>query len=504
MKALLRELRGPARCPVVTLSKGEKLTPRDRTLDATARGFVRRALDEGLFQGELGEVRRLLLPEGDGSSSLALLGLGAAEKLRPETLRCAFGALARQTVRQDTGELVLALNGPGLRRRLRKSGWEVGVRAVVEGWLLGGYVFDACKSAPRRPRRAPRLVLDAAGLRPADRDAAGRGLRVAEAVAGGVNSARDLANTPANELYPQSLATRARRLARDCGLGCRVLGEPEIRREKMGAFLGVARGSSRPPRLIVLEYGARRRKAPTLAFVGKAVTFDSGGISIKPARGMEDMKFDMAGGAAVIGALEALSRLKPRLHVVGIVPATENMISGNATRPGDVLRSACGKTIEVVNTDAEGRLILADALHYARRFRPTAVVDVATLTGACVVALGNRVTAMMANNPRLGRRVLEASESSGERVWELPLFEEYFEAMKSKVADLRNSGGRNAGAITAAAFLAEFTEGLAWAHLDIAGTGWTHHAEGYQPLGATGVGVRLLTDLALSFEKSSP
>jgi leucyl aminopeptidase len=319
-------------------------------------------------------------------------------------------------------------------------------------------------------------------------------------MASGVGFARNLTNAPANLLSPLELAARARAMARAHGLRCRVLRRRELAREGMGALLAVAQGSARAPCLIVVEYRPRPRGARTLALVGKSVTFDCGGLSIKPSKGMEEMKYDMAGGAAVLGALQALSVLRPRLHVVGILPASDNLISGSALRPGDILRSASGKTIEVINTDAEGRLLLADALHYARRFKPAAVVDVATLTGACVVALGTQVTGMLASDRALGEQILKAAASSGEKVWELPLHDEFVEAVKSKVADLKNDSGRNAGAITAGAFLSQFIEGVPWAHLDIAGTGWTQREEGYQSPGATGAGVRLLAELALGME----
>ncbi len=513
MKIAFRDLKSRPAASVVLLAKGERLQRKDTSFDATEKEFVSRAVNERLFVGGIGEVRRVLLPTGARSRSLILVGLGGKEAFNAESLRKAFGVLARQSNREEIGEVALTLRSPTVSRRMRKLGWEAAVRAAVEGWHLGTYSFDACKSGPRKKRQETRLVFQPEGIARADLASARRGARTGEAVASGVNFARDLSNTPANELYPATLAARARQMASRHGLTCRVMGVRELRRQKMGAILGVAQGSSRSPCLIVLEWnkgarggaGARRqstraRRVKTLALVGKAVTFDSGGISIKPARGMEDMKFDMAGGAAVLGALQALSVLKPRVHLVGIIPASENLINGSATRPGDVLRSASGKTIEVINTDAEGRLLLADALHYARRFRPDAVVDFATLTGACVVALGGKVSGMMSNDRTFCQQLMNASRTSGERIWELPLFEEAYDAVKSKVADLKNTGGRQAGAITAAAFLANFIEGIPWAHVDIAGTGWTDRTSGYHPCGATGVGVRLMTDLALSFE----
>ncbi|HEU5311419.1 MAG TPA: M17 family metallopeptidase, partial [Candidatus Eisenbacteria bacterium] len=292
----------------------------------------------------------------------------------------------------------------------------------------------------------------------------------------------------------------ARTVARAGGLRSTILGKRELARERMGAILGVSQGSDRPPCLIVLEYrpGGWRPSKGTVVLVGKAVTFDSGGLSIKPANRMEEMKYDMSGGAAVLGAMQAISILGAKRRVVGIIPATENVISGSAMRPGDIIRSAAGKTIEVINTDAEGRLILADALHYAKRYEPEYVLDFATLTGACRVALGNQVSGMVTNDRLLGKAVFEAGERCGERVWELPLYDEFVEATRSQVADIKNSTGRNAGAITAAAFLSHFVAGLRWCHLDIAGTAWAEKDSGLFTAGATGVGVRLAVEVVSS------
>jgi leucyl aminopeptidase len=315
-----------------------------------------------------------------------------------------------------------------------------------------------------------------------------------------VNFARDLGNAPANEIFPDALARRARTMVREAGgrgsgLTIQVLGEPELTKLKMGALLGVGQGSSRASRMIVVRYRPKTAAKKTIALVGKAITFDSGGLSIKPAKGMEEMKFDMCGGAAVLGAVQAIARLKPRMNVVAAVPAAENMINGSAVRPGDIVRSASGKTIEVLNTDAEGRLVLADALHYVQRFKPDYTLDFATLTGACVVALGTTVSGLMGNDPALARSIFEAGERSGDRVWELPLYQEYIDSMKSQVADLRNSGGRWGGAISAGGFLSNFVGDMKWCHLDIAGTAWTERDAGYFGLGGTGVGVRLMLEL---------
>ncbi len=301
-------------------------------------------------------------------------------------------------------------------------------------------------------------------------------------------------NEPGNVKSPDFLARQAADAAKEAGFDCTILKKPEIEKEKMGALLGVAQGSEREPRLIVMEYSGGKKGDAPVALVGKGVVFDSGGLSIKPSEGMEEMKMDMGGGAAVIGAMTAAALLKLPCNLVGIVPAVENMPSGTAIRPGDILTSASGKTIEVLNTDAEGRLILADALSYVARYQPKTVVDLATLTGACIIALGHHATAVLGNDDKLVRELLAAGERAGEKAWQLPLWPEYAEQIKSDVADVKNIGGRPAGTITAAAFLQKFADDFKWAHLDIAGTAWADAAKPCYPKGGTGVGVRLLIE----------
>ncbi|MBI2116245.1 MAG: leucyl aminopeptidase [candidate division NC10 bacterium] len=325
-------------------------------------------------------------------------------------------------------------------------------------------------------------------------EAVRRGRIVAEAT----NTARDLVNEPGNSLTPTELGRRARELARRARLRCRLLGPPELRRMGARALLGVARGSQEPPRLIVLEYRGGRRNGPHLGLVGKGITFDSGGISIKPAENMEAMKGDMAGAAAVLAATSAIARLQLPIHVTAVVPATENLPSGTALKPGDILRAMSGKTIEVINTDAEGRLVLADALHYARSRKVSHLVDVATLTGACVVALGTLNSGAFANNQPLLDTVVAAGRGAGERVWPMPMDVEYDELIKSDVAEIKNTGGRKGGAITAAKFLQHFVGETPWVHLDIAGTFETDKEKGYQVKGGTGVMVRTLVNLAVA------
>jgi leucyl aminopeptidase len=307
--------------------------------------------------------------------------------------------------------------------------------------------------------------------------------------------ARDLENAPGNEIYPETLAATAQQSVKKYGYRCEVWDKKKIETMGFGGLLAVNSGSTRPPRFIILEYNAGRKDLETVVLVGKGITFDSGGISIKPASGMAEMKMDMSGAAAVIGTLEASARLKLPVHLVGLIPTTENMPSGSSMRPGDIITHYGGKTSEVDNTDAEGRLILADALAYAEKFKPSAVIDLATLTGAVVVALGHHATGMFGNDDELMARLKEAGDKSFERVWQMPLFDEYEKQIKSDIADVKNVGGRWAGAITAAWFLKKFIGDYKWVHLDIAGTAILEDELPYSPKGGSGVGVRLLTEM---------
>jgi leucyl aminopeptidase len=367
--------------------------------------------------------------------------------------------------------------------------------------VLGGYRFDAFKSRGEEPPfdvAAFQLCFEHAEDARAARAGVKRGALLAECQ----NLARQLSNLPGNELPPAALAREAQKVAREVGLRARVLGPAELRRRKLGAILAVGGGSANAPRLIALEHRPRRAaRADTLCFVGKGITFDSGGVSIKPAAAMDEMKHDMSGAAAVVGALRACALLDVPLRVVGVIAAAENMPSGTAYRPGDVVRSGAGKTIEVLNTDAEGRVVLADALHFAKtEYQPRAIVDLATLTGACIVALGSWASGLFGNHERLAEAVRRAGEATGERVWPMPLWEEHRKAVKSEVADLKNTTGRDAGSSTAAAFLAAFAGDTPWVHLDIAGTAFTSRPGACQARGATGVGVRLLLELLSSWK----
>jgi leucyl aminopeptidase len=370
-------------------------------------------------------------------------------------------------------------------------------RALAEGAVLASYRSDA-RRTQREDRKPPVAHVTLLAERASDLAAAREAAEVGVVLAESQNVARRLSNEPPNVLTPEALAREARKLAAELGLGCRVLDVAEMRRRKMGALLGVGQGSAHPPRLVVLEHRPRRgRTRPTICVVGKGITFDSGGISIKPAGGMHEMKHDMSGAAAVVGLLRAAALLELPLHLVGVLAAAENMPGGDAYRPGDILGSASGLSIEIQNTDAEGRLVLADALHYARtQYEPAAMIDLATLTGACVVALGSWTSGLFGNHEGLVEAVRRAGEATGERAWPMPLWDEHRDEMRSQVADLKNvSGSRDAGSSTAAAFLSKFVGDTPWVHLDIAGTAYTSKPGPYQPYGATGVGVRLLAQL---------
>ena len=306
-------------------------------------------------------------------------------------------------------------------------------------------------------------------------------------------------NRPSNDKTPIMLSDEARRMAGRFGLSCEILNEAAIKRLKMGGLLGVAKGSKEPPRFIILGHNKNAKNLDTIVIIGKAITFDSGGISIKPSENMEKMKYDMSGGAAVMGAMQAAARLKIPLRIIGLIPAAENLPSGAAQKPGDIVRMHDGKTVEIISTDAEGRMILGDALSYAKSYKPKAVIDLATLTGACVIALGNDAIGMMGTDDKLKDKVKEAGELSYERVWELPLWEEYGELIKSDIADIKNVGGRPAGTITGGYFLSRFIEKTQWVHLDIAGTAWEEKGRPYKPKGATGVGIRLLSELFINW-----
>jgi leucyl aminopeptidase len=455
-------------------------------IDAATLGEAGRALGAAEFTGELFQLFFTPAP-GWRAARVALVGAGRRDRFSTERLRQMAAALSFEARRRHVPRLALFIGDdlPG----------DAAAQAAAEGLMAGAFDGGLYKNE-RKAGPVPAFRLAHARGEDADlQRAVARGRLLGEST----NLARALANEPSNVLTPRVFAERSAALAAEAGVGVEVLDERAIEGLGMGLLMGVARGSAEPPRLIVLRHEpAEAAGGPVLGLVGKGITFDTGGISLKPADGMERMKDDMAGGAAVVCAMRAIARLGAPVRVVGVVPTTENMPGDRAIKPGDVLRSANGKSVEVVNTDAEGRLILADALWYARRLGATHLVDVATLTGACIVALGRVASGLFGGPEWWVERVRETALAAGDRAWPLPMYDEYLDQLRSEIADLGNSGGRPAGAATAAMFLKQFTGDLPWAHMDIAGTAWTDEAKPHQPKGATGVAVRTLAELAFT------
>lgn len=479
---------------VISLFYGQqKLAGLAAEVDRALDGFLTELVASGEITGKEGEVTIFHTRGALPAQRVAVVGMGKREKLDRVRARKAAGAAATELLKRKVASFHSALHGAGALRARPDELAEL----AVEGTLLAAYRFDRYKSQDvGEEQERKKVTLEAFGIVDGDRTrtrALREGLRRGEILALATNYARDLGNGPGNEITPATLADAAVTLAEENGLEVEVLDRDRIEERGMGALLAVAQGSSREPRLIVLRH-LKGGTTPPFALVGKAITFDSGGLSIKPAQNMEEMKFDKCGGCAVLGAMLGVSRLRLRLNVVGIIPAAENLPGPTAYKPGDILRSASGKTIEVVNTDAEGRLILADALHYASQLEPRAIVDFATLTGACVVALGKHCSGLMGNDPKLLKRLEAAGDRTGDRVWPLPLWPEYVDQMRSDYADIKNSGGRDGGAITAAAFLQQFVNEAPWAHVDIAGTAWRTRATPDGAVGATGAGVRLILE----------
>jgi leucyl aminopeptidase len=465
----------------VVLAKGAALTSDLAAADTATAGALGRALANRDFRGGRDE---LLFIGGapSGIRRVLLVGMGTGAP-RTDALRRAATLAARHAGKIGTGGL--AVYGGAL---------DVShAEAVTVGLIDGAWRYEDVKTPPPDDeRRAP--VTDAVVLA-SDVEAARRGVETGIAIGAGKSLARTLGMMPGNLCTPDVLADTARDIGKRHGMPCTVLGRAELEKEGMGSFLAVAQGTPQDPKLIVLEYRNGPKGGKPIALVGKGLCFDSGGISIKPSASMEWMKYDMCGAAGVLGAMETIGRLGLKVNVVGLVGSTTNMPSATAVKPGDVVRSHLGKYIEIINTDAEGRLVLADVLSYARRYEPAAVVDAATLTGACVIALGHTATAVLGNDDALVQEVLDAGERSGQRGWRLPIWEEYKALIKSEVADIKNVGGRAAGAITAALFLAEFAESYPWVHLDVAGTAYSETDLGIIPAGPTGVPVGLFVEL---------
>jgi leucyl aminopeptidase len=475
-------------CAIVGLYESGALSGAATQLDAALGGRIARLVKRRDLRGKAGETL-LLDVDGGPCERVLVVGLGRKDAFGRKQYRKAVLAAATALGRTGTRDAVSHLSSEPV----------ADTDAYYRGRLAAEAVGAALYRVPaiRSARRPPPAALRSFGVAVPDTDQkrdAERGLEHGRAVAAGAALTRDLANLPANVCTPSYLAKQARELAREYrAVRAEVLDERELRRLKMGAFLSVTAGTEEPARLIVLRYQGAAASQPPIALVGKGVTFDSGGISLKQPVGMDEMKFDMTGAASVLGTVKAAAEAGLPLNLVGVVPACENLPSGRATKPGDIVRSMSGQTIEVINTDAEGRLILCDALTYVRRFRPALVLDIATLTGACVVALGPHTSAVMSNEDDLAAELTAAGRRAEDRAWHMPMAEEYHEMLKSNFADFANACGREGGAITAACFLAKFTEGLRWAHLDIAGTAYVTGAH----KGSTGRPVPLLMDFLI-------
>lgn len=425
-----------------------------------------------------------------GAKRILLLGMGKKTELTIDKLRSLSGLAMRTAQKLQAKSVAMTL--PDLD--IEKYDLQLTAQAITEGALLGAYQFNYYKTTTPAPNKIQEFMLIEAA--PLKNSIISQGVALGTITGESVNLARDLGNHPAIYMTPSQLVVQAQEIAQATNLEITILEEQDMEQEKMHALLSVARGSCQPAKLIVLKYIGDPSSKELTAFVGKGVTFDSGGISIKPSLNMGEMKNDMAGAAAVLSAMLGIGKIKPKTNILAVMPCTENMPSGNASKPGDVIFSMSGKTIEIITTDAEGRLILADAITYAQKLGATQIIDVATLTGACVVALGNVSSGLVTNNQIFCQKLLAASLQTGEKMWELPNFPEYKEQIKSDIADLKNSGGRMAGAITAGAFIEAFTNGLPWVHIDIAGPADGDKDHGYHVKGATGASTRTLIQLA--------
>ena len=477
-------------CLVAGVFEGRGATPAYQALDAASGGKLDAIARKSRFRGDAGRHLRVHALDGVTADSVLVVGCGPNnEAMTPARYLKVAGGAARAVV--DTGAPSAAWSLGEIEVDGRDLEWRS--RVAVERLSDAAYRFDAMRGSADEHRIPPPARVSIAAPR-RHRAAAASGIATGRAIAAGVALARDLGNLPGNVCTPSHLADQAKALAaRHRKVTFKALDEARMKRLGMGSLLSVARGSREPPRLVVLEYrGAARAQAP-IVLVGKGVTFDSGGISIKPSATMDEMKFDMCGAASVFGAMEACATLGLGLNVVALAPATENLPDGNASKPGDIVTTMAGRTVEILNTDAEGRLILCDALTYAERYKPDVVVDVATLTGACVIALGAHASGLFSNHQPLADALLAAGEHAGDRAWQMPLWDEYAEQLKSNFADVANIGGRSAGAVTAASFLAKFASEQRWAHLDIAGTAWRSGKE----KGATGRPVGLLCQYLL-------
>ncbi|MCE7914720.1 MAG: leucyl aminopeptidase [Nitrosomonas sp. PRO4] len=481
-------------CAVVGVFESRKLSDSAKILDKITNGYIKNVVALGDMDGKANTSLLLHKVPETQFKRILLIGLGKEQEFNEKSFVAAMNTVMRSLQKTATTDVTLYLSDYSVKQRTNE--WKI-VQTVIAA-INSSYRFNQLKSKPESDQSSLRKVVLCIGDQ-AELAICKTAMQQGMAIASGMNLTKDLGNLAANICTPTYLAKRAKDLAKTHKMKVSVLEEKDMEKLGMGALLAVAQGSEQPAKLIVLEYHGSDKKEDPVVLVGKGVTFDTGGISIKPAAEMDEMKFDMSGAASVLGTLHAVAEMKLPVNVVGIIPATENMPSGKATKPGDVITSMSGQTIEILNTDAEGRLILCDALTYAERYKPRAVIDIATLTGACVIALGNFTTGLMSNDEELAAQLLSAGEHIGDRVWQLPLWDEYQDLLKSNFADIANIGGRAAGTITAACFLSRFTKKYHWAHLDIAGTAW----KSGQEKGSTGRPVPLLTQYLIAQAKAA-
>ncbi len=478
---------------VVGMFEGEKRLGRELgVLNRKLGRVITTSVEKGEIKGKAGEVNIFHSLGKIPAVRVAVVGLGKKDEFKLDKLRAAVAESCRALRQKKVSDITISAASIADGRKFSQEDY---AQAITEGAMLGLYTFRKYFTKENDFKEVKKLTLlsskdDAVN---AIKKGSNRGKTIAEAVC----LARNMVNEPANYMTPSAMADIARKIAEDNKLEIIVLEREDMQKLGMGALLGVSQGTIQPPKMIILDYKGRKSNDIDLALVGKGITFDTGGISLKTANGMEEMKADMSGGAAVLAAVSAIAQMKLKINVTAVVPAVENMPDGGAIRPSDILTALTGKTIEIISTDAEGRLILCDALGYINKSKPKAIVDVATLTGACVVALGKQCTGILGNDQSLVDKVIASGSEAGEAIWQLPLFEDYRENIKSDVADIKNGGSGGAGTITAALFLSEFAGDTPWAHMDIAGTNFTDKDKKYNVKGATGVPVRTLVNLAI-------
>ena len=477
-------------CVVVGIFESRRLSAPAKAIDTVSKKYLSNLIRRGDMDGKKGQMLLLHNIPGMIADRVLLIGCGKEREIDDRSYRTVIGNSVKAL--NETGSLDCVNYLTELSIKGRDHNWKIRQAVMTSEHVL--YQFDELKSKKKETRRPLRKITFTVPTRrelPQGEEA----MREGQAIANGIKLTRDLANRPANVCTPTHLAKQATDLGKSHrSLTVNVLEEADMKKLGMGSLLSVSQGSKEPAKLITIEYKGAKKSSKPVVLVGKGVTFDTGGISIKPSAAMDEMKYDMCGAASVIGTMAAVAEMKLNANVVGVIPATENMPSGTATKPGDIFKSMSGQTIEVLNTDAEGRLILCDALTYSEKFNPEVVIDIATLTGACVIALGKHATGLMSNHNPLARDLLNAGEEAGDKAWQLPLWDEYQQQLSSNFADMANIGGRDAGTITAACFLSRFTEKYHWAHLDIAGTAWLSGAR----KGATGRPVPLLTQFIMN------